>query len=78
MAAGTRPSLARVCVELDVAKVVIPRVWVAVEGESGFWQRIVPENMPPYCSYCARLGHQHEQCNKNATEKETWYQYKQT
>ncbi|XP_027118292.2 uncharacterized protein [Coffea arabica] len=77
-AAGTRPSLARVCVELDAAKVVIPRVWVAVEGESGFWQRIVPENMPPYCSYCSRLGHSHEQCKKNATENEPRYQYKQT
>ena len=35
--AGTRPSVAKVCVEIDVSKHVIPRIWVAVEGESGFW-----------------------------------------
>lgn len=64
-AAGIRPSVARVCVEIDVAKLLVPRVWVAVEGESGFWQRIETENLPPYCSFCSRLGHSHEHCNKN-------------
>nr|XP_027093532.1 uncharacterized protein LOC113713923 [Coffea arabica] len=64
-AAGTRPSVARVCVEIDVAKLVVPRVWIAVEGESGFWQSIVPENIPPYCSICSRLGHSHVECKKN-------------
>ncbi|CDP20930.1 unnamed protein product [Coffea canephora] len=75
-AAGTRPSLARVCVELDVAKSFTQRVWVAVEGESGFWQRIVPENMPLYCSSCSRLGHSQEQCKKNVTEVGSRYLYK--
>ncbi|XP_071926658.1 uncharacterized protein [Coffea arabica] len=68
MAAGTHPSVARVCVEIDVAKPVMPRIWVAVEGESGFWQRIVPDNMPTYCSSCWRLGHLSENCKKNFTE----------
>nr|XP_027082307.1 uncharacterized protein LOC113704619 [Coffea arabica] len=76
-AAGTRPSLARVCVELDVAKSFTQRVWVAVEGESGFWQRIVPENMPLYCSSCSRLGHSQEQCKKNVTEVGSRYLYNQ-
>ena len=53
------------CVEIDVAKLVVPRVWITVKGESGFWQRIVPENMPPYCSSCLRLGHYKEECKKN-------------
>nr|XP_027093796.1 uncharacterized protein LOC113714202 [Coffea arabica] len=66
--AGTRPSVVRVCVEIDVAKIVVPRIWVAVEGELGFWQRIVPDNMPSYCSSCWRLGHSSENCKKNFTE----------
>ncbi|XP_027118705.1 uncharacterized protein [Coffea arabica] len=37
-AAGTRPSVARVCVEVDLVKPICSRVWVAVEGETGFWQ----------------------------------------
>ena len=63
--------------ELDVAKSFTQRVWVAVEGESGFWQRIVPENMPLYCSSCSRLGHSQEQCKKNVTEVGSRYLYKQ-
>ncbi|XP_071928030.1 uncharacterized protein [Coffea arabica] len=69
-AAGTRPSVARVCLEIDVSKQVVPRIWVAVEGESGFWQKIVPENIPPYCSCCWRLGHLTLDCKKNLTEME--------
>ncbi|XP_071928074.1 uncharacterized protein [Coffea arabica] len=70
-AAGTRPSVARVCVEIDVSKQVVPRVWIAVEGESGFWQKIVPENLPSYCSYCWRLGHLSVDCKKNLTKPQS-------
>ena len=73
-AAGTRPSMARECVEIDVAKLVVPRIWIAVEGESGFWQRIVPENIPPYCSICSRLGHSHVECKKNLDKVGSWQQ----
>ncbi|XP_027183169.1 uncharacterized protein LOC113781432 [Coffea eugenioides] len=76
-AAGTRPSVARECVEIDVAKLVVPRVWVAVKDESGFWQRIVPENIPPYCSFCSRLGHSHEECKKNLNKVGSRHQLKQ-
>ena len=64
-AAGTRPSVARVCVEVDLLKPICSRVWVAVEGEGGFWQNIVLENTPKYCSACWRLGHSVEECKKD-------------
>ncbi|XP_071909867.1 uncharacterized protein [Coffea arabica] len=66
--AGTRPSVARVCVEVDVVKPVVLRVWVAIEGETDFWQRIVTKDMPSYCSICCRLGHSLEECKKSSSE----------
>ncbi|XP_071929043.1 uncharacterized protein [Coffea arabica] len=77
-AAGTRPSVARVCVEIDVAKIVVPRILVAVEGESGFWQKIVPDNIPPYCSSCWRLGHSSSNCKNNVSKGELQYHNHQT
>ncbi|XP_027156068.1 uncharacterized protein LOC113766259 [Coffea eugenioides] len=64
-AAGTRPSVARVCVEVDLLKPICSRVWVAVEGELGFWQNIVLDDTPKYCSACWRLGHLVEECKKD-------------
>ncbi|XP_027060814.2 uncharacterized protein [Coffea arabica] len=66
--AGTRPSVARVCVELDLLKPICSRVWVAVEGESGFWQQIVIEDLPSYCTKCWRLGHAVGDCKRNDEE----------
>ncbi|XP_071933183.1 uncharacterized protein [Coffea arabica] len=43
---GTRPSVARACVEIDLLKPLCSRVWVAVKGEGGFWQSIEVENLP--------------------------------
>ena len=63
-AMGTRPSVARVCVEMDLLKPICSRVWVAVEGEAGFWQNIILENLPKYCCSCWRLGHSVEDCKK--------------
>ncbi|XP_027062037.1 uncharacterized protein [Coffea arabica] len=68
MAAGTCPSVARVCVEVDEAKPVVSRICVAVEGEIGSWQRIVAEDMPWYCSFCWRLGHSLDECKKSSFE----------
>ena len=52
--------------EVDLLKPICPRVWVAVEGEAGFWQNIVVENLPLYCSSCWRLGHSNEDCKKDS------------
>lgn len=65
-ASGTWPNMAWVCVEVDLMKPLCSRVWVAVEGESGFWQKLVPENLPTYCSGCWHLGHMVADCKRNA------------
>ncbi|XP_027154965.1 uncharacterized protein LOC113755095 [Coffea eugenioides] len=64
---GARPTIARACVEIDLLKPVCTRVWVAVEGEMGFWQSILVEHLPSYCSSCWRLGHSNAECKKDRT-----------
>ena len=66
--AGTRPGVARVCVKVDLVKPICSRVWVAVEGETGFWQQIVIDDLSSYCSKCWRLGHSVGDCKRNAEE----------
>ncbi|KAH9684252.1 protein WVD2-like 3 [Citrus sinensis] len=46
-ASVNRPSVARVLVEYDVSKPLLPRIWIG-EGESGFWQDVVFERVPAY------------------------------
>lgn len=56
-----RPSVARVLVEYDVSKPLLPRIWIG-EGDSGFWQDVVFERVPAYCNSCKHLGHSVESC----------------
>ena len=57
------------CVEIDLLERICTRVWVAVGREMDFWQKIVPEGLPSYCSSCWRLGHAVEECRKNSVEQ---------
>nr|XP_027122138.1 uncharacterized protein LOC113739091 [Coffea arabica] len=66
--AGTRPSVASLCMEVDLLKPLGSRVWVAVEGATGFWQNIVPDELPAYCSGCLRLGHSVTDCKGKLVE----------
>ncbi|KAM7492321.1 hypothetical protein LguiA_035242 [Lonicera macranthoides] len=53
-----RPSVARVCIEMDLLKNFPSRIWIG----SGFWQRIVYEIVPSYCTKCYRQGHNNVEC----------------
>ncbi|XP_027177262.1 uncharacterized protein LOC113776327 [Coffea eugenioides] len=55
------PSVARVLVEVDVALPLVKRVWIGDE-DYGFWQPVDFEDIPPYCSFCPKFGHQQEKC----------------
>lgn len=57
----TRPSQARICIEVDVLKPLLRRIWI-VNGIKGFWQRITYENLPKFCGYCMKTGHSPGDC----------------
>ena len=57
----SRPSVARVLVEVDVSKKYKDRIWIGTE-KVGFFQRAVFENMPKYCNYCYKMGHEMNEC----------------
>ncbi|XP_019181397.1 PREDICTED: uncharacterized protein LOC109176422 [Ipomoea nil] len=48
--AHNRPSVARVCVELDASAALTDQVWINNGSYGGFAQRVVYEFVPPYCS----------------------------
>ncbi|CAH9086538.1 unnamed protein product, partial [Cuscuta epithymum] len=56
-----RPSLARVCVELDLTKEMPSKVWIQT-GKTGFTQSVIYENKPQYCLSCLHLGHVAHSC----------------
>ncbi|KAI0527141.1 hypothetical protein KFK09_002739 [Dendrobium nobile] len=53
---GSRPSLARVLVEIDITKDFPDKIWLGSEN-SGYVQRVCFEEVPAYCVVCKRLGH---------------------
>ena len=61
--AVSRPSVARVCVEMDLLRSTPSRVWIGNGNHAGFWQELVVENLPRYCSHCFRQGHDVETCH---------------
>ncbi|KAI0494577.1 hypothetical protein KFK09_024718 [Dendrobium nobile] len=65
-AAGSRPSVARILVELDVTKPYPNSVWLGPE-KLGYVQKVVFECMPVFCSSCKTLGHKKMDCpNRNS------------
>lgn len=57
----SRPSGARICVEVDLLKNLPNRLWIG-QGDSVFWQPVVYENLPSYCPDCSRVGHPSGEC----------------
>lgn len=47
-----RPSVACVCVEVNLLRPLLRRIWIG-QGDDGFWQPMVYENLPSNCEDCA-------------------------
>lgn len=60
----TRPSVARVCVELDLLTPFPQRIWIGIGSNRGFWQNVLYEDLPSYCSHYLRLGHAAKNCKR--------------
>ncbi|KAL0928937.1 hypothetical protein M5K25_000873 [Dendrobium thyrsiflorum] len=62
-AARTRPSVARVLVEVDITKKHAKEVWVGSKAY-GYLQKVEFENIPDFCSHCKMHGHASTVCFK--------------
>lgn len=78
----TRPSMAKVRVEVDLLKPLLTSVWVGDKDEDspikGFVQKVEYEYAPKFCKHCKKLGHSLVNCRvleririKESTETET-------
>nr|GMD48138.1 TMV resistance protein N-like [Ipomoea batatas] len=70
----TRPSVARVKLELDLLKPLVDEIWVGfadegVDPEVGFWQRLEYENVPSFCSKCFKFGHVFSSCKSGSNRR---------
>ena len=64
-----RPSVARMCIEMDLLKMFPSRIWIGC-GNNGFWQEVIYEKIPKYCLTCLKQGHNHKNCKiKKLLEK---------
>ncbi|OVA15314.1 Ribonuclease H domain [Macleaya cordata] len=65
----SRPSTARICVELDLAKSIPDSIWIWTDKDVGFEQDLVFENKPKFCDRCSLQGHDFEECRKYNKKK---------
>ncbi|KAF8378861.1 hypothetical protein HHK36_030210 [Tetracentron sinense] len=67
----TRPSAARVCIEVDLLKKNPDRFWLGI-GNKGRWQDIVYEKSTLFCTRCKKISHEFETCKsgKNIRNKQ--------
>ncbi|VFQ76154.1 unnamed protein product [Cuscuta campestris] len=61
-AAKTRPSMARFCVEIDISKDLLKKIWID-NGGLGFFQPVTYENLPEFGIQCKKSGHLDGKCS---------------
>ncbi|CAI0434599.1 unnamed protein product [Linum tenue] len=57
-----RAKFARLAVEVDISKALVPRIWLDDE-----WQKVEYENLPEVCFECGKIGHNVGTCPQIAT-----------
>ncbi|KAF8404745.1 hypothetical protein HHK36_009634 [Tetracentron sinense] len=57
----SRPSKARICVEIDISKEKPSRIWLGLESNSR-WQTLIYEKDVSYCIHCCKQGHEIDDC----------------
>nr|CCA65996.1 hypothetical protein [Beta vulgaris subsp. vulgaris] len=67
-----RGRYARVCIELDLAKALVSKVWVARA-----WQNVEYENLSLVCFLCGKIGHRRDQCSHGLGEQNRKNEVKQ-
>ncbi|EOY06959.1 Uncharacterized protein TCM_021521 [Theobroma cacao] len=65
---GTRPSVARVCVEYDCQQPPLEQIWIVSRDRrtgditGGFQQKVDFAKLPNYCTHCCHVGHSASTC----------------
>ncbi|KAL2475205.1 Uncharacterized protein Adt_35941 [Abeliophyllum distichum] len=54
-----RPSEARICIEVNLEHKLLDRIWI---DRGSFWQPIVYERLPHFCTKCCHMCHIIDQC----------------
>ncbi|KAI0516335.1 hypothetical protein KFK09_009007 [Dendrobium nobile] len=62
-ASRTRPSVARILVEVDITKKHAKEVWVGSKA-LGYLQKVEFEKIPDFCTHCKAHGHSIAECFK--------------
>ena len=65
---GDATECSMVCIEVDLMKDLPNRVWIAFGDRIGFWQELIPENLPRYYGHCLHQGHSVDECRVNNPE----------
>ncbi|KAL0926046.1 hypothetical protein M5K25_004427 [Dendrobium thyrsiflorum] len=66
--AGSRPSMSRVLVELDITKSYHKQVWLGSES-LGYVQDVILDEFPPFCASCKCIGHVAGNCRPPHSSK---------
>lgn len=80
---GSRPSVARVCIEYDCRQPLVEEVWIVIRNREtgavtgGYSQRVDFSRLSDYCNHCFHVGHKESEClvlgnrssNKKSSEK---------
>jgi len=72
--AHNRPSVSRVCVDLNVSKPIPEFIWINNGSYGGFAQPVTYEYIPPYCNFCKRFGHLIPDCKAGQPPYSTQHQ----
>lgn len=59
----TKAYAAYACIELDVLKPRCERIWIGT-GDGGAWQHVEYVKVPQYCTFCKKIGHDFQVCNR--------------
>ncbi|KAL3638561.1 hypothetical protein CASFOL_017932 [Castilleja foliolosa] len=62
--AMTQTMATKICVEVDLSKEFLDKVWIGSSVEKGFWQPIHYEGNVSFCDNCGLLGHVKGVCRK--------------
>ena len=57
-----RPSVAKICVLMDISKTLPENIWISAPSMKGFWQQIRYPDPPLYCNHCGLQSHSIQTC----------------